>query len=55
MKQTIYNKKTGDAVTIEAVDAKEYLATGGWSTEKNNPPKISKKKEMETSFATKTM
>jgi hypothetical protein len=32
-KRTVYNMKTGKPATVDAIDAKEYLATGGWSTE----------------------
>ncbi len=34
MKVTVYNTETGKAVEVEGVDAKEYVASGGWATEK---------------------
>ncbi len=37
MKTTVYNLKTGEGVEVEGVDAREYVATGGWSLE---PQKI---------------
>lgn len=37
MNQTVYNIATGEAVTVSGIDAKEYLATGGWS---QTPPVI---------------
>lgn len=32
MNQTLFNVLTGEAVSVPGVDAREYLATGGWST-----------------------
>lgn len=34
MKKTVFNKKTGEAATVDSIDAKEYLESGGWSPEK---------------------
>lgn len=31
--QNIYNVKTGEAKIVEAVDAREHIASGRWSTE----------------------
>lgn len=30
-KRTVYNIKTGKSVEIDAIDAREYVETGGWS------------------------
>ena len=30
----VYNKKTGKGVEIDAIDAREYVETGGWTMEK---------------------
>lgn len=37
MNVTVYNIKTGKEANVPGVDAKEYIATGGWST---NPEDI---------------
>ena len=37
MNKTVYNIMTGEAVTISGIDAREYLASGGWS---QTPPEI---------------
>ena len=31
MKKTVYNIKTGEPVTVSGIDAREYIASGGWS------------------------
>lgn len=33
MKKIVYNKETGKMVEVEAIDATEYVKTGGWSYE----------------------
>ena len=38
MKVTVYHIETGKAVDVEGVDAKEYVASGGWATEKPASP-----------------
>lgn len=43
MKKTLFNIKTGQEVTVEAVDGVEYLKTGGWSEEKPEIKKPMKK------------
>ena len=40
----VYDKKTGKGVEVDAIDAREYVETGGWSMEKpidkiEEPPK----------------
>jgi len=45
MKKTVYNVKTGKKVEVEAIDAQEYIKTGGWSAE---PVDIKKEPEIVT-------
>lgn len=43
VKPTVYNVKTGEAVKVDSVDAKEYVASGGWSYEPpEENPKVKK-------------
>lgn len=43
MKTTIYNAKTGEPVEVEGVDAREYIASGGWVSTKPKPKKATVK------------
>ena len=48
MKVEVYNLKTGDAHVVDAVDAAEYVAIGGWSMDKpasskGKPRKVAEK------------
>lgn len=57
MNQKLFNIETGEEVSVPGVDAREYLATGGWSTDPPVPfsspaaepiKKIRKSKDQET-------
>lgn len=40
MKVLIYELKSGDEKVVEAVDAKEYVASGGWSRSAPSKAKV---------------
>jgi len=37
MKVEVYNLKTGESCSVEGVDAKEYIKSGGWSLTQPTP------------------
>ena len=50
MKKTVYNIKTGEPVIVPGIDAREYIASGGW-VEKWPEPADPEPVEAETELA----
>jgi len=50
MKVEVYNLKTGESCSVEGIDAKEYIKSGGWSLTQPTPEveKIEPNPEVET-------